>query len=190
MSSGCRATEGVALAGPRRLPSSSARQVRRATAALRRAGCRLVVGCAVGADAAVLEAAGAGAVDVRVLAAWGPEGGACASSAERAVRAHAAAGGEVRWWTGGGPEVLLQARLARRTEAVVASADALVVWLRSGSRGSLRAAECAARRGLSVVAFPVDGPLPMLGPGRWVRAGPGVWSDARRWVPDDLLDAS
>ena len=182
--------ESVAIAGPRRLPAWALAEVEAVAAGLVRAGFSLSVGCSQGADAAAIRAAGPGAC--RVFAAWGPGGaGAVGVSAVREVLAHGSHGGAVNWWAGGGAEVPARARLARRTRAVVASASrAVVVWLASGSSGSLLAARAAAAAGLPVVAFPVAGELPALGPGHWSGGLSGWWGRARRWEQlPDMLEA-
>jgi predicted Rossmann fold nucleotide-binding protein DprA/Smf involved in DNA uptake len=180
----------VALAGSRSLPPGSAQFVAGVARSLVAAGASLVVGCAVGADAAVLSS-GVPPSALRVLAAFGPGGaGAWVGSAVSAVRAFAAAGGAVVWWAGGGPAVPLRARLAARTRAVVTEASAgLVVFFGSpASRGSVLAAQLAAARGLPVVAFPLRFPpaqLPALSVGSWVPAGGAdVWTGALVWVPE------
>jgi hypothetical protein len=178
----------VAVAGSRLLPPGGAQRVAGVARSLVAAGGSLVVGCAVGADAAVVAAVPPAAL--QVLAAFGPGGaGAWAGSAVSTVRAFAAAGGAVVWWAGGGPAVPLRARLAARTRAVVAEASAgLVVFFGSPmSRGAALATRCAVARGLPVLAFPLGfapAQLPLLGYGSWVPAGgSGVWAGAWVWLP-------
>lgn len=189
----------VAVAGSRSLPPQASALVGRVSRALVRGGCSLVVGCCVGADAAVLSS-GVPASVLRVFAAFGPVSppwraarycapGASSLSAVSAVASALLAGSPVVWWAGGGPSVPLGVRLAARTRAVVAQASAgLVVFFGSPfSRGSLLAAGCAVARSLPAVAFPVGFPgsaLPSLGAGAWAPVGGrGVWSSAWRWVP-------
>lgn len=178
----------VALAGSRSLCPASQALVGRVAGALARSGRSLVVGCCVGADAAVL--GGAPVAAVRVLAAFGPGGaGAGPASAVAAVAAHAAAGGRVSWWSGGPAGVPLSQRLRARTCAVALAGSAgLVAFFDSPlARGTLLAAQLAASRGLSVLAFPcgfAGAVLPALGAGAWVPVGgSGVWAGAWRWVP-------
>jgi predicted GIY-YIG superfamily endonuclease len=185
----------VAVAGSRSLPLEASAVVAAVARELVAGGCSLVVGCCVGADAAVLAAlAGAGGAAAgapfRVLCAWGPGGaGAGPTSAMGTVLAAAGAGVPVVWWSGDGPDVPLRARLAARTRAVVAEASAgCVVFFDSpASRGSLLAAQVAVERSLPVVAFPVGfapAQLPELGAGVWVPVGlGGVWIGAWRWSP-------
>ena len=182
----------MALAGSRQLPAGRAALVARVAGALVRSGSSLVVGCATGADEAVLSSVPPALV--RCLAAFGPGGaGACPVSAVAQVAAHAASGGQVQWWAGGPASVPLPARLARRTRAVVGAASSgLVVFASSpSSRGSMLAARLAVARGLPVVVFPLGftgSQLPALGAGQWVpcRQG-GVWAAAWQWQQEVLL---
>lgn len=169
----------VAVAGSRILPASGSALVVQVASDLAAGGASFVVGCCSGADAALLSAV-PGSVPpslVRCLAAFGAGGiGSGSSSAVGAVSSFAGAGGSVQWLAGGPASVPLRARLAGRTRAVIASADAaLVVFFASpNSRGSLLACRCAVSRGLPVVAFPVGFSgldLPILGAGSWVPFG-------------------
>lgn len=179
----------MAVAGSRSLPPSAFPLVARVASALVRSGRSLAVGCASGADLAVLSS-GVPVSAVRCFAAFGPGGvGAWRCSAVSAVLAFAAAGGSVSWWAGGGPAVALVPRLAARTSACVSAASAGLVcfFASTSSRGSLLAASLAVGRGLPVLAFPVGFPgssLPPLGAGSWLPVGgSGVWASAWRWVP-------
>lgn len=99
----------------------------------------VAVGCSIGADALALAACQAVGIPVQIYAAWGEGGaGACSVSAVRQVCAAAAAGVPVVWWAGGGANVPLRARLARRSVACI-NGTGLAVWLAPGS-GSLAAA--------------------------------------------------
>jgi len=167
------------VAGSRALPASGRALVVRMASDLAVRGASFVVGCCSGADAALLSAV-PGSVPpslVRCLAAFGPGGaGAGHASAVSSVSAFARSGGLVRWWAGGPASVPLGVRLAVRTRAVIAAADAgLVVFFSSpGSRGSLLACRCAVSRGLPVLAYPVGfsgSELPLPGPGVWVSSG-------------------
>jgi hypothetical protein len=169
----------VAVAGSRALPASGSALVVQVASDLVASGASLVVGCCSGSDAAVLSAV-PGFIPpslVLCLAAFGPGGvGAGSASAVAQVSRFASAGGTVQWWAGGPASVSLRVRLAARTRAVVAAADAgLVVFFGSpSSRGSLLACRCAVSCGLPVVAFPVGFPgsrLPSLGAGSWVHLG-------------------
>lgn len=169
----------VAVAGSRVLPASGSALVVQVASDLAAGGASFVVGCCSGADAALLSAV-PGSVPpslVRCLAAFGAGGiGSGSSSAVGAVSSFAGAGGSVQWWAGGPASVPLRGRLADRTRAVIASADAaLVVFFASpSSHGSLLACRCAVSRGLPLVAFPVGFSglgLPILGAGSWVPFG-------------------
>ncbi|WAK04601.1 hypothetical protein [Methylobacter sp. YRD-M1] len=169
----------VAVAGSRHLPASGSALLIRVASHLSAGGASLIVGCCSGADAALLAAVPSFLPPslVRCLAAFGPGGvGSGPASAVSQVSAFAAAGGPVQWWAGGPASAPLRSRLADRTRAVIASANAgLVVFLGSpSSRGSLLACRCALSRGLPVLAFPVGfsgSELPSLGAGFWAPAG-------------------
>ncbi|GEM_PF-1637919 len=176
----------VAIVGSRQLPPGGGVLVVRVAGALVGSGYGLVVGCATGADAAVLTSVPSSLV--LCLSAFGRGGaGACGASAVQQVRAHHAAGGAVQWWAGGPASVPLPARLRARTGAVVAAASSgLVAFLSSpSSRGSALACRLAAARGLPVVAFPLGfhgQQLPALGAGQWVPCQQGgVWAAAWQW---------
>ena len=193
----------VAMAGTRHLDIAGAVLVSGVVVDLMGAGASLVVGCAVGADAAVLSALSR---DVRgrvtafaafgpVSPSWGaPQGrytapGACSVSAVSTVAAHLLTGGPVVWWAGGAPHAPIKARLSRRTRAVVdsATAGAVLVFGPGRSIGTLHAGRCAAARGLPVYAFDLGssrtGP-PLLGSGAWAPVcGSGWWAHAFQWLP-------
>lgn len=181
----------VAVAGSRGLPASALPLVLCVVSDLAGSGASLVVGCCVGADAALLSAV-PGVLPpslVRCLCAFGPGGVACGPfSAVARVAAFAAAGGSVQWWAGGGASLPLPVRLAGRTRAVIASASSglLVFFASPVSRGSLLACQCALARGLPIWAFPVGfagSALPLLGPGAWVPVRAGGFA----WVPRQLV---
>lgn len=148
-------------------------------------GATLAVGCATGADAAVLRKA----VQLRqgsrlqVFTAFGPVtgsrgafavAGTGACSDPWAVRDAAAAGARVKAWAGGDPGLALPARLANRTRAVVSAATHGGVIIIEGhwGLGSLLLARSLAARGLPVWALTVPGaqnaPPPIPGHWRWV----------------------
>jgi len=189
-----------AFGGSRALSDMGTARARSLAARVVQGGGSLVVGCAKGADAAAIAAAGALAPSrVHVLAAFGPVSpswpapnarysapGACAASAVREVAEHLHAGGRVSWWAGGGPDMPIAARLAARTRAVVAAAEGglILVFGSPQSRGSLGAGRLAAARGLPVYAWALGfppGQLPPLGPGRWV-SGSGPLGLGACWV--------
>jgi hypothetical protein len=178
-----------AIGGPRLLDAAGVRLVEALTLALLEADCRLAVGCATGADAAVLQAAeqAGRAARLAVYSAFGPvpactgaaaalAPGTCRWSAPAAVALAERAGARVHPWAGGGREVPPAARLARRTKAVAEAATAgALVLLHPRSRGALLLAAESARRGLPVLALPVGCQVDALPPaapgGSWATAG-------------------
>jgi len=177
-----------AVAGSRSLSPEGLALVGPVCRALVASGNSLAVGCATGADAAVL-AAGLPMSAVHCLAAFGPGpgfAGAWRGSAAPVVGGFAASGGRVSWLAGGPLSVPLRVRLTSRTSAVVAAASSgLVVFFGSpSSRGSALAARLAVRRGLPVWAFACGFPasqLPALGSGAWVLVSPGPLSGSVLW---------
>lgn len=144
-------------------------------------GGSVFVGCASGADAAVLRSVfAASPASLSVFAVGGPAGAgffAC-SAPFWLLRQAADAGVRVAWWAGGGPSVPPRSRLAIRTRvgvrAAAGSPPAAAVFGLSGpvSVGSLAAAGFAASLGLPVFAL-----CPSLpGPPRGVS---GSWSEVR-----------
>jgi len=128
------------------------------------------VGCCVGADALCLSflLPVAPPSFLSVFAAFGRGGaGACSVSAVSVVASAASAGVPVRWWSGGGPLVPLAARLAQRSQAVVLSAAALVLF--SPGAGSLAVGAFAVSSGRPVFVFAPAAPTPLPGLG-------GVWA--------------
>lgn len=193
----------VGFSGARDLGGAWAALVRRVMASCA-AGCSLLVGCAPGADRAVIGAALAAGLggSLSVFAVGGPSAGfpGGAGPAPAWVLAAASAGASVRWWAGGPACVPLRARLAARSAALVsavaASGGSLVVfaggpcpagvvpsraWPGGGS-GSWASAALAA--GLAVplsVFWCAAGPavLPAWPGGSWSPAPSGAWA----WAP-------
>jgi hypothetical protein len=195
-------------------------------------GAHLVTGCATGADAQVIRAAltlGAqGAEALSVLAAHGPVSpsspdsrfsapGSWSGSAVATVAAAQRAGASVSWWAGGGPDVALRARLARRSLAAVRLVAAssvgsgLVAWpsrlppypFRAGAwpscgSGTWASVAAAARLGVPVAVFPVGAVagLPLVSwpalaaGGSWSPLTSGVLAGAAIWSPPPSLDLS
>jgi hypothetical protein len=195
-------------------------------------GAHLVTGCATGADALVIRSAldlgarGAGALSV--LAAHGPVApsspasrysapGSWSGSAVADVASAQRAGASVSWWAGGGPDVALRARLARRSLAAVrlvaasSCGSGLVAWpsrlpplpFRAGSwpscgSGTWASAAAAARLGVPAVVFPVgemvNVPLSswpaLTAGGSWSPLTSGVLAGAALWSPPPSLDWS
>lgn len=172
--------------GSRLLSAEAAYLASAAAAALLRSGVSVVTGCCTGADACALSAAcNAGLAErVSVLSAFGElpgsgcwPAGACHTSAVASVRRAVSAGATYRPWAGGSASVALAARLSGRTLAVSRACTAgAVVILAPGSRGALILARAVTRRGLPLVALPVQGAkLPELAAGcQWVPA-PASW---------------
>jgi hypothetical protein len=187
----------VAVVGSRSLPSGGVALVSHVSCALSRTGHTLAVGCAHGADAAVLNCViqnKISASSVQCFSAFGQDrSGSCGVSAVAMVSAFSGLGGSVSWWAGGGSSVPVRGRLAVRARAVVSSASVSVVafFSSASSIGTFKACQFGASRGLSVVAFPLGfsgSSLPSLGSGSWVVVGgSGIWSNSFRWVADDLL---
>ena len=144
-----------ALGGSRNLSSHPA--IAPVVQAALAAGHTLRVGCCTGADALVIRSALAahGAAALRVFAQFAPGGaGACSVSAVGAVAAALAAGASVRFCAGGpvfAAGVQRSARLIRRSQAVIAGAQALVLF--APGAGALSVAALAAAAGTQVFAF-------------------------------------
>ena len=123
----------VALCGSRSLPPSAASVVSRVVGSLVSAGRPISVGCAAGADAAVVSAAVAagGASSVQVFAVGGSCGSGFAGKASKCsgVVSAQSAGAAVSWWSGGASSVPLRSRLVSRSLACVGSAQSLVAFV-------------------------------------------------------------
>jgi hypothetical protein len=221
----------VMLAGSRDLVAGTA-EIAPVVSDLVACGSRLVTGCATGADALVIRAALAlgsrSTMALSILAAHGPVSpswpaarysapGSWSGSAVADVAAAMLAGVSVSWWAGGGPDVDLRARLARRSLAAVRLVAAggpgsgIVAWpatlppfpFRAGpwpscGSGTWASVAAAARLGLPVVVFPV-GPLasvslsswPLLpAGGHWAPMSSGPLSGAALWSPPSSLALS
>ncbi|MFB1487773.1 MULTISPECIES: hypothetical protein [unclassified Thiocapsa] len=218
----------VMLAGSRgRVPGAS--NIAAVVSDLLADGSHLVTGCATGVDALVIRAALAqgapGAMALSILAAHGPVSpsasasrysapGSWSGSAVAAVAAAQRAGASVSWWAGGGPDVDLRARLARRSLAAVrlvasgSCGSGLVAWpsrlpsypFRAGAwpscgSGTWASAAAAARLGVPVVVFPVGAVagLPLVSwpalaaGGSWSPLTSGVLAGAAIWSPPPTL---
>lgn len=181
----------LAIGGSRRLSPAGVDLAAHLAAALLAAGVRLAVGCATGADAAVITSAvaGRGAHQLRIFTAFGPVtgslscyavagSGSCCAPGPVALAQHG--GARVTAWAGGGPGLPLPARLANRTRSVARAATAGGVVIcdgRPGAGSSLLVRSLVAR-GLPVWLFPVgwvhQHPLPVCGPWSWGWHGLGV----------------
>ena len=129
----------IAFSGPRALPVEAIPLVYKVVQEVMLSGRSVVVGCAVGADAAVLSAAirfcpvSQLASRIQVLCAFGPEGqGSFVGSSVAGVQAAAALGVPVIWWAGGGPAVALVQRLRSRSQACVHASMRLIAFLVPG----------------------------------------------------------
>ena len=151
-------------------------------------GQQIHVGCARGADQAVIQSAlsiPGGHSSLFVFAAFGPGGaGAWSGSAVSSVQAAARAGASVSWLAGGSLAVPLVARLMRRSRAALHGCSASVFFLASpSSPGSLAVAGHAVAAGQPVFAFcPFIPSAPRGCAGRWVAAsflGFPCW----QWLP-------
>jgi len=153
--------------------------VRSFVAQVLKSGFQLHVGCAVGADQAVIEACLVlGAASALSVFAVGAPGGAgfWSGSACSAVRQASARGVSVQWLAGGELEIPLVARLAMRSRRAMAGCSAAVFFCApGGSKGSLTAASVAVAQGLNVFMVCSGGQFPPELPGL---AGAGVWVPA------------
>lgn len=147
-----------AVAGSRFLPFSMWSSVGLVCGSAVDSGSSLVVGCAKGADAAVLFGAGQyfPVPSLAVFAAFDSDGwGACSVSNRGPVQAFARRGGSVSWMAGGSPSVPLRARLAARSLVVVGAASEGVLLFPGSAVGSGSALvlRLAAYRSLPVFCF-------------------------------------
>ena len=217
----------VMLAGSRDLAPGAA-NIAAVVSALVADGAHLVTGCATGADAQVIRAALAqgapGAMALSVFAAHGPVApsspgsrysapGSWSGSAVAAVAAAQRAGAAVSWWAGGGPDVALRARLARRSLAAVrlvaasSCGSGLIAWpsrlpsqpLRAGpwpscGSGTWGSVAAAARLGVPVAVFavgelvtvPLSSWPTLAAGGSWSSITSGVLAGAAIWSPSSL----
>jgi len=179
----------IHLGGSRSLaPSPLVSQVVRAVLAQDQA---VHVGCAVGADQQVIQAASQASTKrsfLVVFAAFAAGGaGAWSGSAVQAVSQAKQAGFLVHFLAGGSLAVPLVARLMRRSQAALAGCSASVFFLaQAASPGSLAVASQAVKSGQPVFAFCPFVPCPPRGcAGRWVAASflgfpCWVWSPAQQ----------
>lgn len=168
------------VGGSRSLPFASWPAVAAALRPALRAFVPLNVGCAVGADAAAINAAlSAGAARrLSVFCVGDPASGAgfWSGSAVASVGAAAAAGARVVPWAGGPASWPLSARLSTRTHAAVTCSSACLFFFSSPrSRGSLAAAAFSARHGRPVFVCCV-GFSPSLLPPLAVGGSGGSWA--------------
>jgi len=179
----------IAWGGSRIMSAPDQLRVAEVADALRTAGHPLAVGCATGADSAPL-LTGAGAADIQVFAAFGPQGlGRGTWSNPALVNIHAAYGGQVHWWAGGGACMPIHVRLSDRTKAVARACTAgAILWHWYGlGRGTALLGAAVAARGLPVMSITFacgpDWP-PSLGAGNWQLVADQWPVKVRVWVPD------
>lgn len=147
----------VAFGGSRLLPVSSSPLVSSVVAQVAHTGASVSVGCAIGADALVIQSALSCGAPLSVFCVGAAEGlGFSHPGVPLAVVAAACAGADVRWLAGGPLRVPIRARLAFRSRASVQSAAAAVFFVSSAhSRGSWGCAAYAASIHVPVFAFAV-----------------------------------
>lgn len=188
----------VMICGSRRANEGTMHKVDRVVASLLKKQRTISVGCASGVDAAavssVIRHGGCSRLSVFAIGNSGGEGFTLSASAFEGVQAAAQTGAQVAWCAGGGLNVSMRARLARRSLACVQSLstdDALIafvanspgVWSDSGvwrscSSGTWSSVLAAILSGVPVFVFPIgDIPLPLLPiQGDWVvNKGTGLW---------------
>lgn len=142
----------VYFGGSRNLPQAAYPFVFHVVSAVLAAGQAVAVGCAVGADQQVIQAAlgSSSFQQVHVFAAFAPSGaGSWGGSAVSVVQAFAAAGGSVSWLAGGSLAVPISARLMARSVAGLSGASAAVFF--QPGVGSLKVARAALRAGIPVL---------------------------------------
>lgn len=151
----------ILVGGSRALVSGSAFSAARVfSGMLQRAGHAVHVGCATGADQAVIGyqlSFGVASPLLRVFAAGSSSGaGFWRSSAFSFVSRYAALGGSVSWLAGGSLSVPLVARLMARSLAALAGCAAAVFF--QPGPGSLKVARAALRQGIPVLVCKVGIP--------------------------------
>ena len=177
----------IHFGGSRSLPPT--RLVHQVVTAALVAGHRVRVGCAIGADAQVIQAALIkNASRLHVFAAFTEKGyGAWSGSATSAVDTAFRYGARVSYLPHVDLSIPLAGRLIRRSITALTGCNASVFFLATkDSYGSLAVAAEAVRRDLPVFAFCVGfwgHPLPPRGcRGRWINAS-FMGASALRWKP-------
>lgn len=164
---------------PQQIPLVSA-----VVSAVLASGSGVAVGCASGADQAVISSIRPSSFpQVSVYAAFAASGAGSVSavSAVSAVQSFAAAGGSVVWLAGGALSVPVRARLWLRSMAALSGCSSAVFF--TPGAGSLAVAGAAVSRGALVFAFAASAPGSPRGcAGAWVSAslfGFACWA----WLP-------
>ena len=167
----------IHFGGSRKLAPSYFSEVAQVVSASISNGCAVHVGCAAGADAAVINAALCDPFMLRVFAQFSPTGlGSFSGSSVPSVLSAQAAGAYVSFLAGGPLSYPLKARLIRRSLAALAGCSAAVFFLSNAhSSGSLNVAAAAVKKNIPVYAFPLgfDGQPALL------RSLPGGWQPSQ-----------
>lgn len=157
-------------------------RIKRVVATVLRPGRHVAVGCALGADQAVIRAVleAGQARRLTIYAAFGPKGqGSWTKSAASTVRRAFDAGAHVRWWAGASRWIspYAKARLPL-TRRLVSRSLALVQAV---------AASAPNGQGAGLIAFAGAPPPRPFGSGPWPSCGSGIWATvaaaARRGIP-------
>jgi predicted Rossmann fold nucleotide-binding protein DprA/Smf involved in DNA uptake len=166
----------IHFGGSRALSPRFASQVASVVQASLCAGAAVRVGCAVGADQFVIQAALSQPQRLSIFAQFSATGaGAFSGSAVQPVLSAQAAGAQVSFLAGGPLQVPLRARLLRRSIAALRGSSAAVFFLASpSSAGSLNVAAQAAALSIPVFIFP----LGFIGQPQNLRFLPGAWRPA------------
>jgi predicted Rossmann fold nucleotide-binding protein DprA/Smf involved in DNA uptake len=158
----------IHFGGSRNLPTSPV--LKQVVQAVIQSGQAVHVGCAIGADQQVIQAAMSSPSFLFVFASFASSGaGAWSGSASSWVHAAAHHGASVSWLAGGGLRVPLVGRLMGRSRAALAGCSASVFFLAGpSSRGSLAVAGHAVAAGQPVFVFcPVCPQAPRGCIGQW-----------------------
>jgi len=180
--------EKIILGGSRNLSKKYFPQVTKVVQTIQSVGACVHVGCAIGADQAIIQAAWAIPAQLQIFAQFSPSGvGAFSGSAVSTVFTAQRRGVPVRFLAGGPLSVPLRARLFKRSLASVRGSCAAVFFLAHGSKsGSLNTAAQAAALGIPVFVFPFGFSTQPIA----LRNLPGAWrpsffagADCLQWAP-------
>ncbi len=163
----------IHFGGSRALKQIHFSQVSQVVKATLATGAGVHVGCAVGADQYIIQAANFSPAQVHVFAQFSATGsGAFSGSAVLTVTAAQQLGIQVSYLAGGPLSIPLRARLLRRSIAALRGCSAAVYFLANPAKsGSLNTAAQAATMGLPVYVFPVG----FLGQPTGFSHLPGAW---------------
>lgn len=163
----------IHFGGSRKLAPSYFSEVAGVVSSSIQHGCAVHVGCAAGADAAVIKAALCDPLRLFLFAQFSSSGsGSFSGSAVQPVLFAQASGASVQFLAGGPLSFPLKARLIRRSLAALSGCSAAVFFLsHPRSSGSLNVAAAAVKNNIPVYAFPfgfVGMPAPLRSlPGGW-----------------------